>query len=75
MQFREFVTSPENGQHIVIRPEPHPKHYIVGSTVSVPEGGSTLVFIVAALTAIGWAATKRYYVRVGGNATPARIAS
>ena len=33
------------------------------TSVAVPDGGSTLLFIMAALTAIGWAATKRYWSR------------
>jgi hypothetical protein len=32
----------------------------VSTSVAVPDGGSTLLFILAALTAMGWAATKRY---------------
>jgi hypothetical protein len=32
-------------------------------SVAVPDGGSTLLFVMAALTAIGWAATKRYWSR------------
>jgi len=41
--------------------------------VAVPEGGSTLLFILAALTAMGWAATKRYWSRREGRGTLARI--
>jgi hypothetical protein len=43
------------------------------NSVAVPEGGSTLLFILAALTAMGWAATKRYCSRTEGRTTAARI--
>jgi hypothetical protein len=42
------------------------------TSVAVPDGGSTLLFIMAALTAIGWAATKRYWSRTGSTSA-ARI--
>jgi hypothetical protein len=61
MQFRKFETAPgfdRHGQHIITRPEPHPVPSV--TTVAVPEGGSTLLFVLAALTAIGWAVSKRY---------------
>ena len=58
MQFREDAGMPNHNQHIVIRHDP----YFVTSArpIVVPEGGSTLLFILAALTAMGWAVSKRY---------------
>jgi hypothetical protein len=58
MQFREHVGRPDHEQRIVIRHDP----YFVSSArpIVVPEGGSTLLFILAALTAMGWAVSKRY---------------
>jgi len=72
MEYIEFVASPEIDQHIILKPEPRPIHRV--GTVSVPEGGSALLFILAALTALGWAAIKRYRVRIGGNAVSTRTA-
>jgi hypothetical protein len=46
---------------------------VTNHTVAVPEGGSTLLFVLAALTAIGFAATKRYWSRIEGRTTAARI--
>jgi hypothetical protein len=71
MEHQEF-TNRDGDNHIIIKPE-HPPH--PGKPVSVPEGGSTLLFILAALTAIAWAATKRYGARSDANAAPARITS
>jgi hypothetical protein len=58
MQFRENPGIPNHNQHIVIRHDP----YFVTSArpIVVPEGGSTLLFVLAALTAMGWAVSKRY---------------
>ncbi len=68
MQSREFVTRPEIGRHtVIIKPDPRPIRPM--TPVAVPEGGSTFLFILAALTAIAWAATKRYSERIAGNAT------
>jgi hypothetical protein len=71
MEFIAFVASPPTGQSITLKPDPrqHP-----ASAVSVPEGGSTLLFVLAVLTAIGWAASKRYCARIGENATSAPTA-
>jgi hypothetical protein len=64
MQFREFQTKPgfdRDGKHIIIKPDPHDPHDPhPAPSVAVPEGGSTLLFVLAALTAIGWAVSKRY---------------
>ena len=70
MQSREFVTTSDLRRHtVIIKPDPRPIQ-----PVAVPEGGSTLLFILAALTAIAWAATKRYCERDGGSATSTQIA-
>src|SRR5277367_6172190 len=57
---RPEVARPDASRHIIIRPEPHPVRSVRGSSVAVPEGGSTVLFIFAAVIAMGWAATKRY---------------
>jgi len=69
---REFVVRPEVSRHVIIKPDPRPFNPV--RPVTVPEGGSTLLFLLAALTAMGWAATQRYCQRIGGNATPSPIA-
>jgi len=73
MEYKEFVVSAEADHHIVIKPQPHPVH--PAAPAKVPEGGSTLLFILVALTAIGWAAAKRYRVQIGENALHTGIAS
>jgi hypothetical protein len=65
MEFTEFVMRPVTDRHIVIKPEPRPARSV--KTTAVPEGGSTILFVLAALTAMVWAAAKRYGVRVGGK--------
>ncbi|MGD1021826.1 MAG: hypothetical protein ABR880_03510 [Candidatus Sulfotelmatobacter sp.] len=65
MGYTEFVTRPVTDRHIIIRPEPHPVRPL--KTTAVPEGGATVLFVLAALTAMVWAAVKRYGVRVGGK--------
>jgi ABC-type Fe3+ transport system substrate-binding protein len=70
MEYMEFVLQSQNGRHVIIKPDPRPE--VPATSVTVPEGGSTLLFILAALTAMGWAATKRYGARVRANATTAR---
>jgi len=73
MQSREFVTTSDLRRHtVIIKPDPRRIQPI--QPVAVPEGGSTLLFILAALTAIAWAATKRYCERDGGSATSTQIA-
>jgi hypothetical protein len=57
---RPEAARPDVARHIVIRPEPHPVRSIPVTAVAVPEGGSTFLFIFAALLAMGWAATKRH---------------
>jgi hypothetical protein len=52
-----FVTSPQTSRHIILRPDPRPAFPF--RPVAVPEGGSTVLFILAALSAMGWAATRR----------------
>jgi hypothetical protein len=58
MQFKANPGRPQQNQHIVIGHDP----YFVRNArpIVVPEGGSTLLFVLAALTAMGWAVTKRY---------------
>jgi hypothetical protein len=68
----EGFTKRDGDNHIITKPE-HLHH--PGKPVSVPEGGSNLLFILAALTAIAWAAAKRYEARSDANAAPARITS
>jgi len=72
MEYNEFAVRAEVDRHVVIKPQPHPVHPVA---VKVPEGGSTLLFILVALTAIGWAAAKRYRVQIGENALHTGIAS
>jgi hypothetical protein len=66
-----ITKSPENlprrnsDQHIVFRPEP--RHYHPITPVAVPEGGATIFFVLAALTAMGWAVCKRYGARFAQN--------
>jgi hypothetical protein len=57
---RPEAARPDAARHITIRPEPHPVRSVPVTALAVPEGGSTLLFIFAALLAMGWAATKRY---------------
>jgi len=38
----------------------------------VPEGGSTILFILAAFTAIAWASMKRYRAHSSENVLPAQ---
>jgi len=71
LQSREFVVRPEVSRHVIIKPDPRPFKPV--RPVTVPEGGSTLLFLLAALTAMGWAATKRYCHAIG-NAAPLPIA-
>ncbi|MFZ0817852.1 MAG: hypothetical protein WAM78_20175 [Candidatus Sulfotelmatobacter sp.] len=61
--FVNLVMSPQNGGRIILRPDPRPAFPV--RPVTVPEGGSTVLFILAALTAMGWAATRRYRARIG----------
>lgn len=71
MEHQEFIKR-DGDNHIITKPE-RPNH--PGKPVSVPEGGSTFLFILAAVTAIAWAAAKRYGARSDANAAPARITS
>jgi hypothetical protein len=48
-----FITQEQN--HIGMRP--HPTRPV--DRVAVPEGGSTTLFVLAAVAAIGWAILKR----------------
>jgi len=57
---RPEAARPDAARHIIIRPEPHPIRSVPIHSVAVPEGGSTLLFILAALTAMAWAAVTRY---------------
>jgi hypothetical protein len=61
----ETLPRRDSDRHIVFRPEP--RHYRPVTPVAVPEGGSTILFVLAALTAMGWAACKRYGVRIAQN--------
>jgi hypothetical protein len=65
MEHLAFVTSlvmsPQTGRHIILRPDPRPAFPV--RPVTVPEGGSTVLFLLAALTAMGWAATRRFRLR------------
>jgi len=45
---REFVVRPEVSRHVIIKPDPRPFNPV--RPVTVPEGGSTLLFLLAALT-------------------------
>jgi hypothetical protein len=66
MEYTEFVTSPVTDRHIIIiKHEPIPLRPLKPTTV--PEGGSTILFVLAALTAMIWAAAKRYGVPAGGK--------
>jgi hypothetical protein len=58
-----LVLSPQTGRLIILRPNPRPAFPV--RPVTVPEGGSTVLFILAALTAMGWAVTRRYRARLG----------
>jgi hypothetical protein len=66
-----ITKSPENlsrrdsDRHIIIKPEP--RHYRPIKPVAVPEGGATIFFVLAALTAMGWAVCKRYGARFAQN--------
>jgi hypothetical protein len=62
MNFPETLTRRDSDWHIVIRPDP--RHYRPVKPVAVPEGGSTILFVLAALTAMGWAVCRRYGVRM-----------
>jgi hypothetical protein len=61
--FVNLVMSPQTGRFIILRPDPRPPFPV--KPVTVPEGGSTVLFILAALTAMGWAVTRRYRARIG----------
>jgi hypothetical protein len=56
--FVNLVMSPQTGRLIILRPDPRPAFPV--RPVTVPEGGSTVLFILAALTAMGWAVIRRY---------------
>ena len=66
-----ITKSPENlsrrdsDRHIIIKPEP--RHYRPIKPVAVPEGGATIFFVLAALTAMGWAVCNRYGARFAQN--------
>jgi len=60
MEYRDVVARPDAGRHVIVKPESHPVRCAPKTALAVPDGGSTLLFILAALTAMGWAATKRY---------------
>jgi hypothetical protein len=70
MQYKAPAPRQDNNHHIILRPDPPPIHR--EPQTAVPEGGSTLLFILAALAAIGWAATKRYGRQAGETAAPVR---
>jgi hypothetical protein len=65
MEYTEFVMRPVTDRHIIIQREPLPVRPL--KTTAVPEGGSTILFVLAALSAMIWAAAKRYGVPVGGK--------
>jgi hypothetical protein len=56
-----FVMSPQTSRPIILKADPRPAFPVRPVTVS--EGGSTVLFVLAALTAMGWAATRRYRLR------------
>jgi hypothetical protein len=70
MQFREDTGRPDySHHHIVIRHDPY---FVTNARpIVVPEGGSTLLFVLAALTAMGWAVSKRY--RAGSHSAARMI--
>jgi hypothetical protein len=70
MKFTGFITGPQTGHYITIKPDPRPAQHV--DAVAVPEGGSTLLFLLVALTAIGGTATRRYSAATGGNARSER---
>jgi hypothetical protein len=65
MEYTEFGMKPVTDRHIIIKPEPRPMRPV--KPTAVPEGGSAILFVMAALSAMVWAAAKRYGVRVGGK--------
>ncbi len=62
MILQQDLPGRESDHHIVYRPEP--RHYHPVKPVAVPEGGATIFFVLAALTAMGWAVCKRYGARI-----------
>jgi hypothetical protein len=70
MEYKAPAPRQDTEHHTILRPNPPPIHR--DPQTAVPEGGSTLLFILAALAAIGWAATKRYNAPTGATATPVR---
>jgi hypothetical protein len=65
MQYKAPAPRQDTVHHTILRPDPLPIHRV--TQIAMPEGGSTLWFILAALAAMGWAASKRYGVRAAGN--------
>jgi len=64
---------PQTGGRVILKADPLRPAFPV-RPVTVPEGGSTVLFILAALTAMGWAVIRRYRAQIGENATSARTA-
>jgi hypothetical protein len=65
MAYAAFVMKPVTGRDIILKPQPRPVQPI--RPTAVPEGGSTLWFILAALTAVGWAAIQRHSSRIAAG--------
>ncbi len=61
----ENLSRRDSDRHIVYRPEP--RHFHPVKPVAVPEGGAAIFFVLAALTAMGWAICKRYGVRMASS--------
>jgi hypothetical protein len=71
VEHREIITGTRGGHHIAVWHDPHPIRP-VNQSVTVPEGGSTILFILAAFTAIAWASMKRYRAHSSENVLPAQ---
>jgi hypothetical protein len=54
-----LVTSPQTSRQVILKADPlHPLFPV--RPVTVADGGSTVLFVLAALAAMGWAAIRRY---------------
>jgi hypothetical protein len=51
------VSQPSNQQHVILKADP--QFYKPIDAVQTPEGGSTLIFVLAAIITIGWAMIRR----------------
>jgi hypothetical protein len=51
------VAQPSNQQHVVLKADP--QFYKPVSAVQTPEGGSTWLFLLAAIVTLGWAVMRR----------------